>query len=577
MSRSYRQTLLSFFPPPLFLSMPSVGIDVSDNSLKFIELHSTKDGLRVGRFGEEKIPPGIIVGGRIKKGEALAEILAKVGKEYDMHFVRATLPEESGYLFELSLPDMPPDEMASAIEFRLEENVPIAPSDAVFGYDLLPVASRGSRGKRIRRAVVSVFPRAATEAYAKLFHDAGLVPLSLETEPQAIARAAVPNGDMSTYLILDFGRERSGISIVSDGAVRFATTTDVGGDPITKAFQEFYSDLSHEQVVEMKNTKGLRAVHDEGDAEFSERVDSVVEHLLRHTLEHLRYWNTYIGSDKRRSPQVTKVMLCGGNSNLAGLPERLSQELKLPVTRVNVWVNTFSLEKHVPQGISFQESLGYAPAIGLALHGIHPVMRDRHMANLLPQQHLTGVRRERRNRAVITSLVAFFVTVLLGSVFLVPSLVLSRTEAASAERKVELTRESIAQTEESGFLVEVRNIKNRIDRLEAELAKVTFSDVFAALDRSVPSGIQLSGVSYDRKKGSENIIIRGNADTRDVLLVFTRQLDREKLMTGVTLPVSNLAKSTNITFSITASVLEDKTLNNVLEDVREEVSQDESS
>jgi len=553
--------------------MSSVGIDVSDNSLKFLELQSTKKGLRIGSFGEEVIPQGIIVGGKIQKGDALAGILAKVKKDHGINFVRATLPEERGYLFELSLPDMGVNEMASTIEFRLEENVPIAPSEAVFGYDLLPAGTKQVKGKHMRQAVVSVFPRVATEAYAKIFYDAGLTPLSLETEPQAITRAVVPNGDMGTYLVVDFGRERSGISIVSGGAVRFATTTDVGGDPITKAFEKHYKDLSYEDFTDLKNTKGLHAVREKNDALFTEQVESVINSLLQHISEHLRYWNTHREEDKIKRGQVTKVLLCGGNANLGGLPERISQELKLPVSLANVWVNTFSIEEYIPSDISFRESLGYAPAIGLALHGIHPVMRNRHMANLLPREHLVEVRHERRNRVAVVSLVASLITILLGTVFLVPSLLLSRTEAVSAERKIELTRTFIAQREESGVLTEVRDIRKRIERLESEFNDITSSDLLRALDRSIPSGVRLFSISYDRKRGdSDSIGLVGNASTRETLLDLTRKLDQETLLSGIELPVSNLARSTNISFSLTLTVPEESVVYQNIEEKQSESS-----
>jgi len=538
--------------------MPSVGIDISDNSIKFLELRETKDGLRIGRFGEEDLPAGIVVAGRIQKGAELTKVLAKLRREHGFYFVRATLPEESGYIFELSLPDMTAQEMTSTIEFRLEENVPISPAEAIFGYDLLSSVAtkeKDKKGKPMRRAVVSVFPRVATETYAKIFYDAGLVPLSLETEPQAIARAMVPNGDMDTYLIVDIGRARSGVSIVSGGAVRFATTTEIGGDLITKAFKKHFHKLSDSELTLKKNNEGLRVVREENDSELSGSVETVVEQLIGKIQEHMRYWNTRGEEGKPKPPAVKKVFLCGGNSNIGGLPERLSHELKLPVKLANVWANTFSLDTHIPKGISFYESLGYAPAIGLALHGIHPVMRNRHMANLLPQQQLIHVRKERRGRMLVVSLISLLVTIILGGALLIPSLLLSHSKAVSAERKIQLTREFISQREETGVLEGARNIRSRIDRLEGVLNDTVFSNVFSALDDSVPSGVRLSSISYSRsEQESDTITVRGVASTRDVLLSFIRQLEREPMLTGVDLPVSNLAQSTDIQFALALKV-----------------------
>ncbi|KKP78420.1 MAG: hypothetical protein UR77_C0003G0027, partial [Candidatus Nomurabacteria bacterium GW2011_GWC2_35_35] len=51
-----RNSYNRFFPTPKFLLLPSFGLDISDESIKFIELVKTKDGIKVNRYGEKKIP-----------------------------------------------------------------------------------------------------------------------------------------------------------------------------------------------------------------------------------------------------------------------------------------------------------------------------------------------------------------------------------------------------------------------------------------------------------------------------------------------------------------------------------------
>jgi Tfp pilus assembly PilM family ATPase len=69
----------------------------------------------------------------------------------------------------------------------------------------------------------------------------------------------------------------------------------------------------------------------------------------------------------RDERKIEKVILCGGSANLMGLPEYLSESLSIPTERARVWQNAFSLESFVPP-ITQRYSLGYATAIGLALH-----------------------------------------------------------------------------------------------------------------------------------------------------------------------------------------------------------------
>jgi Tfp pilus assembly PilM family ATPase len=63
-------------------------------------------------------------------------------------------------------------------------------------------------------------------------------------------------------------------------------------------------------------------------------------------------------------------MLCGGGANLKGLPQFLSERLKIPVVCGNPWVNILKPPiKSIPE-LSYQESLTYVTALGLALRDV---------------------------------------------------------------------------------------------------------------------------------------------------------------------------------------------------------------
>ena len=55
------------FSAPAYLRLPAFGLDISDNSLKYIKLKEAYAGYRLQDFGEAKIPLGIIESGSIKK------------------------------------------------------------------------------------------------------------------------------------------------------------------------------------------------------------------------------------------------------------------------------------------------------------------------------------------------------------------------------------------------------------------------------------------------------------------------------------------------------------------------------
>src|SRR5437773_402670 len=90
-----------FFPTPSFLSPTSFGLDISDDSLRFVELKRTRYGAHIGRHGEKKIPEGVVEKGKIKDPKRLAEILSELRQVEKIKSVHVSLSEEQIYLFPL--------------------------------------------------------------------------------------------------------------------------------------------------------------------------------------------------------------------------------------------------------------------------------------------------------------------------------------------------------------------------------------------------------------------------------------------------------------------------------------------
>lgn len=359
---SFIERVLASFPLPSYVSMPAIGLDISDKSVKLIELVPIRHGFRIGRFATHEIPAGIIVGGTIAKRDELVELLGKLREEHGLTFVSASLPEEPGYIFTTTVPGVAPEEVRSLLAFKLEEYVPLSPSEAVIDFDIIA----GQTGGDQKTVAVSVFPQDIAHEYADLLRDAGLTPVSLEIEAQAIARAVVPKGDVGGCLVVDVGAVRSGITVVGGGAVRFTTTVPVGGDAVTAAIKAALPQATAAETLSIKNDQGL-AYHENGDirAAFERLATDLKDQVERYYL----YWQTRKDAKDPKLPEhpIQRIFLSGGYANVAGLPEYLSRHLRVPTKRANVWENVCSIDDAIPP-ISYEDSLSYASAIGLALH-----------------------------------------------------------------------------------------------------------------------------------------------------------------------------------------------------------------
>ena len=354
---SFNRFFFRFFPTPSFLSAPSFGLDISDESLKFVELLNTKSGIRLGRYGERVIPPGIIESGKIVDATKMAEVLSSFRKEVGVRSVSVSLPEEQVYLFQLRLEKAGLKNVREGIELALEEHVPIQAQDAIFDYDLV---KEDTQSLEVQVATV---PKNVIENYLEVFQHSQIYVSSFELEAEAISRAVIKKGDPDTYMIVDFGKKRTGIFIISDGIVMFTSTLDVGGVMLTSMIQKSFK-ISFEEAEKMKQEFGLQ--RNASNKEIFAVVLNSVSILRDEIAKHFLYWQTHKDEEGKNNPPIKKIILCGGDANLIGLADYVSVSMKNKAEMANVWTNIVDTSNYIPE-IDFKHALSFATAFGLAL------------------------------------------------------------------------------------------------------------------------------------------------------------------------------------------------------------------
>lgn len=358
--------LSKLLPPPTFLSMPCVGVDISDTSLKYVSFENKKNagGNRLlKQWGDIPIPAGIVERGQVNEPEQLAAALKEFKDQTNADFVSVSLPEERAYLFETEIKlSVPHKEIRNILEFRLEENVPIPSKDVYFDYVLLP---REEGGKNVRVSVAA-YDKKTIEHYYNACLAAGLRPVSFEVEAQAMARATVPSDVKGVVMLVDFGKSRTGVGIIHKGKLLYTSTIDIGGELLSNSMRKVLGDnIAESELTKLKNTQGL--IRGLKSTEVHDTLISTVSIIKDELVTRMQYWHIRNGNSEDR--RITSIYLCGGSSNLKGLPAYLTDTLGVPTVRANVWENTFSLDSYVPP-IDRRHSLGYATAIGLALKKI---------------------------------------------------------------------------------------------------------------------------------------------------------------------------------------------------------------
>lgn len=348
------------FPAPTYLTTPAVGIDISDYAIKFISLERKGGGMELGAYGKIDLPVDTIERGEIKDPVNIVKLLSRLKEQYDFEFAHIALPEEHAYLFQMDAPRGSRAEVEQVVEFHLKENVPIGAEEAVFDYSVI------GETKDTYHLNVSVYPDAIASQYVNVVEDAGYKLLSIEIEGQATARTLVGEKEKVPTLIIDIGRNDASLSISTGGVVTFTANLDTGGDYFTRALSKGL-DISFQEGEKLKRKHGFRDTK-ESEIVFNNLLP-VVGEFAETIRKHLMYWQMHVGKRGGDVGEISRVMLVGGNANMAGLAEYLEATLEVSVGVGCVWKNIFLFEEHIPD-MPASNSLEYATAIGLALRSI---------------------------------------------------------------------------------------------------------------------------------------------------------------------------------------------------------------
>lgn len=341
-------------------SFPSIGVDISDESFKFLRIDWKKKEKEIALFGIGELKQGSIEAGEIKDANAVAAALTSALKKYRSKFpyLILSLPEEKGFLRLIDMQRIPENEVRQALEFQLEEHIPISPADAIFDFEVLPQIGP----KNTMQVLMTAYPRSLIESYMDVVRLAGFTPVVFELESQAVARAVVPKGAESATLVGDIGRTRTTFSIVWKGRVSFTSTIPVGGRDIDATLRDAFH-ITDKEAADIKIGRGFDYTSEDIIKVLSPTLAQIKEEAARQ----LSFWD-------HRKPEgevsIKKIYFCGGDAHLKGLPEFFTRELGISAERARIWENLFDMTKYIPP-ISAHETMRYATAFGLAMRGDH--------------------------------------------------------------------------------------------------------------------------------------------------------------------------------------------------------------
>ncbi|MFA5021036.1 MAG: type IV pilus assembly protein PilM [Patescibacteria group bacterium] len=337
------------------------GLDISDQSLRLIQMAKAGRRLKIQSYNEIKLPAGCLIKGEINQPEVLAKNLEKLIKtkfgrgELSREAIIA-LPETETFLKTLEIEAEKYEEIPDKIKQLLPQSLPLD-LDELY-WDWQAAAPNGNN----YQIVIGASPKKIIDDYFKIFTEAGLIPVVLEIEAAAITRLLVEhNHDETPQIIIDIGQSRTGLFLYDNG-VKFTVSLPISGGQINEMISQSL-DLSPEQAEAAKIACGLDEKKCEGA--ILELLTPIIGELSKQVLNAINFYYENYPSPN----EIKKIVLGGGGANTINIANVLKRATAMETSISEPFK---SLKNPNPKFFTPDKSQSFITAIGLGLRGLDP-------------------------------------------------------------------------------------------------------------------------------------------------------------------------------------------------------------
>jgi hypothetical protein len=177
------------------------------------------------------------------------------------------------------------------------------------------------------------------------------------------------------------------------------------------------------------------------------------------------------------------------------------------------------------------------------------------MYTLLPEKQIKGLEKEYHIRLIILGIFFLSGAVWIGIISLFPSYIFSVVQEKNAENQVLSLQKNSKLPAIADTTKEISDANSAIARVRDGQDAITFSVIVEDIASRRTQGISITNIEIahartDSVPNQTNIAITGHANTRDQLVAFRQSLEADTALTNINLPISDLAYSKDINFSM---------------------------
>ena len=350
----------------------AIGLDIGSSGVRAAHVSLARRPFTLEGFGQVPLPQGAVRDGEIVDSAAVAQAISQLWKHVRFRGKRVVLgvANQNVVVRWIDLPFMEEQELRGAIQFQVQEYIPIPIEDAILDFQVLDEFMTDNN-ERMMRVLVVAATKDMINTFISTVQRAGLEPAGINHNSFALIRSlgetgGAFEGPSPGEAIIDIGAGVTDIVVHESGTPRFARTLMIGGNDLSEALAAGLG-VSFEDAESLKKRMGLTggggagATPGGGDAAarmLEERAAAFVDEI-RGSLDY------YLA--QAEATRISKVVLSGGGSRLVNLPTRLANALRLPVEQGRILQKIRVGKAGLSETLLMEAEAFMSAAVGLAM------------------------------------------------------------------------------------------------------------------------------------------------------------------------------------------------------------------
>ena len=338
-----------------------IGIDIGSSSVKVVQLKDNKGSFQLLNAGIFPLPPEAIVDNTLMDSSSVASVIKNLVASLDIKIkdVACSISGNSVIIRKIVLPTMPQEELEDQISWEAEQYIPFDINDVNMDFQIL--SPDGTDPSKMNVLLVAS-KKDIINDYVAVFSEAGMQLSIVDVDSFAVQNAFETNHDYSSDDILalvNIGASVMNINVIKDGITLFTRDVQMGGNLYTEEIQKQIGLSSKEAEI------GKLLAHESTNEPLLNVILKVNDTITQEIRRSLDFYNSTASDDR-----ISGVFVSGGCSKVYNLINTISEQIGLPVERLNPFAKlTYNEKDFDPE---YLEEIGpfMAVPVGLAIRRV---------------------------------------------------------------------------------------------------------------------------------------------------------------------------------------------------------------